>query len=354
MPLLGGICAFYPCVILPFCKDDALALQIFKKEGDVMRKSLVLLLVLCMIAVFLPSCGEKNAELPSSAVLARFGIKDTFPRVATLSSVSEEAELLRLKFTNADDGALDELIVFLQEEGFTSLGGSPAEKLKAVSGRFFSFTAEQTVSAGQVRVMASYFVKSGSFDGEDAAVGDLFVRFSVVTSGNGAEQTVELPRSSDYVLPQNLRAELFFSGELLLAVKIGDTYYSERYGAAYFYLPRADGTYTEYLRTDDTYFENKTISSRVAVEYLVFGLMLDAGEYDFPAMDEQESIERFGRRLSVYTEAHEGITETVWYDPASRLIFFASASVEGYGSQMSEVRSFDETVVDFGSIPLPS
>lgn len=318
-----------------------------------MRKGLVLLLALCMIAAFLPGCGEKDMELPSSAVFARFGVFAAFPRVATLLAVSEEETLLRLKFTGADSEAFDELITFLRGEGFTALSGSPAGKVEAASGKFFSFTAEQAVSGERVRVMAAYFVKEGSFDGEGAAAGDLFVRFSVVTSENNAEEAVELPRNTDYILPQNLRAELSFGGDLLLAVKVGNIYYSERYGAAYFYLPEEGGTYTEYLRTGGTYLKNRTVSNRIAVEYLVFGLMLDAGEYDLSAMTEQECVTRFDRHLSVYTDAHEGITETVWYDPASKLIFFSSVSVEGYGARVSEVLSFDESIADFGLVPLP-
>lgn len=324
-----------------------------------MRKSvflwvLALFLLLVISVCFLSGCRkEKEVEFPSVETLARFGVSSAFPHVATLGSVYGEEALLRLCFTGADSEDFDTVIAFLQGEQFTQQNGKPSEKTEAVSGRFFAYTAERAVSGETVRVVAAYFVRDGSFDGQTAVGGDLFVRFSVLKPESGTEEPAELPRSTDYTLPVNLRAELSFGGNLMLAVKIGDSYYSERYGAAYFYLPGEDGTYTEYLCKEDTYTPVRTLGSRIAAEYLVFGLLLDAGEYDFQTMTETESVTRFDRRLSVYTETHEGITETVFYDPVSHLIFFYSVSVDGYGEQINEVLCFDETVTDFGSVPLP-
>lgn len=318
-----------------------------------MRKTGALLLAVLCFFCFFTGCGRQEADLPSSDTFARFGIDTEFPRVATLLGTVEEETLLRLDFTGAGSGAFDTVIAFLQSEHFTQQNGQPAEKTEAASGRFFAYTAEREVFGRTVRVMAVYFVKDGSFDGERAAAGDLFVRFSLPAPETDPGEGAELPRNTDYILPVNLRAELSFGGDLLLAVKVGDSYYSERYGSAYFYLPCADGTYTEYLRDGDTYTPVRTLGSRIAAEYLVFGLLLDAGEYDFQTMTEAEGVIRFDRRLSVYTETHEGITETVLYDPASRLIFSYSVSVDGYGEEVSEVLSFDESITDFGSVPLP-
>lgn len=317
-----------------------------------MKKRITCLLaLLCLL--FACGCAKQEATAPPTAEqLAAFGVTAPLPPLDGLDRVECSEGELCVVYRNADAGTMDTAIAFLQGQGFDAFEGKAATKIEAVSGSFFSYTAQKEDKGQKLRANVMYFVRDAAFRAQMAAAGELYFVFSSIEAAKDPATELEEPREKDYILPENLRMVLQYPGGEMLAVKIDDAYYSERFGKAYFYRLEGAG-YTEYLLQNGAYGVSRRDLGKYVVEYAVFGFLLDAGEMDFEKLEPGEPQMRFGRELAVFTDHHEGINETVLYDAARKLLFGHQIEIDGYSKEAHLVTVFDETVVDFGRIPLP-